>query len=73
LETLYPVVAMVDNIIRFQSDLYEIAETINEVKSHIDTDSEILKLKIEKAFSFVDSLDWKDIAKTFAEEIKRLT
>jgi glycosyltransferase involved in cell wall biosynthesis len=73
LETLYPVVAMVDNIIRFQSDLYEIAETINEVKSHIDTDSETLKLKIEKAFSFVDSLDWKDIAKTFAEEIKRLT
>jgi glycosyltransferase involved in cell wall biosynthesis len=73
LETLYPIVAMVDNIIRFQSDLYEIAETINEVKSHIDTDSETLKLKIEKAFSFVDSLDWKDIAKTFAEEIKRLT
>ena len=73
LETLYPVVAMVDNIIRFQSDLYEIADTINQVKEDLDSNSPVLKSKIEKAFSFVESLDWKDIAKTFSDEIKRLT
>jgi glycosyltransferase involved in cell wall biosynthesis len=72
LNTLYPIVAMVDNIIRFQSDLYEIAETINEVKSDIDSKSPQLKSKIEKAFNYVNSLDWKGISKTFGDEIKRL-
>lgn len=72
LETLYPVVAMVDNIIRFQSDLYEISDTLVQVKSDLDNDSPQLKSKLEKAFEFVKSHDWKNIAKTFAEDIKRL-
>ena len=72
LETMYPVVAMVDNIIRFQSDIYEIAETLVTVKEDMDNSSPALKSKKEKAFQFVKSLDWKEISKTFAEEIKRL-
>jgi|688.fasta_scaffold01175_23 glycosyltransferase involved in cell wall biosynthesis len=72
LETQYPVVAMVDNVIRFQSDLYEIAELLNTVKLDIDNNSIILEDKIEKAFNFVKLLDWETIAKKFAEEIKKL-
>ena len=72
LETLYPIVSTADNIIRYQSDLYEIAETLNLVKGHIDSGSEELKGKVEKAYKFVESLDWKEIAKTFSDEIKRL-
>lgn len=72
LETLYPIVAMVDNVIRFQSDLYEIAEKLDEVYRDINNDSIILKEKVEKAYKFVESLDWSGISKTFAEEIKRL-
>jgi glycosyltransferase involved in cell wall biosynthesis len=72
LETQYPVVAMVDNVIRFQSDLYEIAELLNTVKLYIDNNSIILRDKIEKAFNFVKLLDWETIAKKFEEEIKKL-
>lgn len=72
LETLYPVVAMVDNIIRFQSDIYEISDTLNIVKTHLDSNSPLLQSKLEKAYKFVESHDWKDIAKSFSDDIKRL-
>lgn len=72
LETLYPVVAPIDNIIRFQSDLYEIADTLTMVKEHIQTNSPILQSKVEKAFNFVEGHKWSDIAKTFSDNIKKL-
>lgn len=73
LETLYPIVAMVDNIIRFQSDLYEICETLELVKKEKDSNSAELAKKIELSYKFVEGLSWKDIAKTFSEDIKRLS
>lgn len=73
LETLYPIVAMVDNIIRFQSDLYEIAEVLNQVYKDKESHALDQTLKIEKAFKFVENHDWKEIAKSFSEDIKRLT
>jgi hypothetical protein len=73
LETLYPIVAMVDNIIRFQSDLYEICETLELIYNQKQTNSLEIDNKIKKAYDFVTSLDWKDIAKTFSEDIKRLS
>lgn len=72
LETQYPVVAMVDNIIRFQSDIYEISISLNQIKSDIDNNMPDLLSKIDKAYSFVEKLDWNKIAKIFADEIKRL-
>lgn len=73
LNTLYPVVAMVDNIIRFQSDLYEIAETIDIVKCNIEKKNPYHAEKLDKALKYVQSQDWMRISKVFAEEIKRLT
>lgn len=72
LETLYPTVAMVDNIIRFQSDLYEIAETLDTVKRDMDANSQILAKKMDNAYEFVNSLDWKAISQTFIKAINRL-
>lgn len=72
LETLYPVVALVDNIIRFQTDMYEIADKLNEIERQLHYQDEILTTKTENAYKFVSSLDWKDIAKVFGDEIKRL-
>lgn len=72
LDTLYPIVAMTDNIIRFQSDIYEISDTLAEVKRDIDANHPILTNKVEKAFSFVQSLNWRGISMKFAEEIKKL-
>lgn len=72
LETLYPIVAMVDNIIRFQCDLYEIADTLNQVCKDKTSKALDQKLKIENAYKFVESLNWKDISKVFSDEFKRL-
>jgi len=73
LNTLYPIVATVDNVIRFQSDLYEIAEELNNVKSNIKLNSFEHTQKIEKAYKFVNSLEWDGIAKIFIRAIKELT
>lgn len=72
LETLYPTVAMVDNIIRFQADLYEIADVIDNVKRDIDNNSKDLATKLNKAYEYVHSLDWVLISKHFIKTIKTL-
>ena len=73
LNTLYPISAMVDNIIRFQSDLYEIAETIDLVKKQKQSNDKEYIQKIELAYDFVSNLKWGDISKTFAKAIRTLT
>lgn len=73
LNTLYPISAMVDNIIRFQSDLYEIAETLDQVKKDIDSNSIEYKQKIDNGYDFIKSLRWEDISKTFIKGIRSLT
>lgn len=72
LNTLYPIVALADNIIRFQSDIYEISDTIKQV--YLDKTSKALdlNLKIDKAYKYVESLNWEKIAKEFSDQIKRL-
>lgn len=72
IETLYPIVAMVDNIIRFQSDLYEIADILNLINKQLKEGVSEVNDKLEAAYKFVESLDWKDISKKFADDIKRL-
>jgi glycosyltransferase involved in cell wall biosynthesis len=72
LEDLYPVVAMTDNLIRNQCDLYEIASKLDNVQKRIFQESKAHKHKIEDAYKFVEKLNWKDIAKRFADKIKEL-
>jgi glycosyltransferase involved in cell wall biosynthesis len=73
LDTLYPIVAQVDNIIRFQCDLYEIAENMNFIKDEKDKNSELYQKRVEDAYEYVISLKWSDIAKKFVKAINRLT
>jgi glycosyltransferase involved in cell wall biosynthesis len=72
IETLYPIVATVDNIIRFQSDLYEISDILDLIHRQLYQAESHLINKINAAYKFVESLDWKDISKKFADDIKRL-
>jgi glycosyltransferase involved in cell wall biosynthesis len=72
LNTLYPSVSTIDNVIRFQSDLYEVAETLNYLYNDIQNNSPELALKIDYAYKFIEKYKWEDIAKTFSEEIKKL-
>jgi hypothetical protein len=72
LNTLYPCVAMIDNVVRFQADLYEIAENLNYVYNDIQYKNKDLALKIDNAYKFIANHKWEDIAKEFAKEIKKL-
>ena len=72
LKTLYPCVAMIDNVVRFQADLYEIAENLNYVYNDIQYKNKDLALKIDNAYKFIANHKWEDIAKEFAKEIKKL-
>jgi hypothetical protein len=72
LEELSPDVHNIDNIIRWKCNIYEIAEVINQVDKDKRSNAIDQKLKVEKAFKFVKSLDWHSISKGFSDDIKRL-
>jgi glycosyltransferase involved in cell wall biosynthesis len=71
LNTLYPIVAMVDNVIRFQSDLYEIAEKLDDIRNNMIHSEHISK--VEKAYMYSTSLKWETISKSFIRIIRELT
>jgi hypothetical protein len=71
LENQYPIVSTMDNIIRFQCDLYEIADKLIEVKKDICTGK--VKNKTDAAYNFINGLKWKDIAKILSDKIKELS
>lgn len=72
LEILHPIVDRIDNLIRNQSDLYEVADTLHLVYETIQNDSDEHKQKVENAFNFISKLKWNDIAKRFSDKIKEL-
>jgi glycosyltransferase involved in cell wall biosynthesis len=72
LETLYPVVSPVDNIIRFQTDIYEAAEMINTVRELRYDENIEYKNKVSRAYEYVKCLEWDVIAAKFKDEILRL-
>jgi len=63
---------MVDNVVRFQSDIYEIADVIYNLYLQTESSSVEIHTRVNKAYEFVENLDWKGIAAKFAEEIKTL-
>lgn len=68
LEELYPIVSNVDNIIRHQSNIYEIAEVMAKVREQKDTEPQITML--ENAYNFVNNLHWSHLAMNFIRKIK---
>lgn len=72
LDTLYPTVAMVDNTIRFQSDLYEIADYIRIVSEDKATMHSNYTRKIEASVEYVKSLSWSWIGQRFASDFERI-
>lgn len=72
LETLYPCVAMVDNTIRFQADLNEIAQVLHGIY-HIDVSNrEVLQKRITEAKKYVNKLSWDWISNRFADDFTRI-
>lgn len=68
LQGQYPYCNVNDNVIRYQTDIYEIAETLHEVAKSVGTDE--YKQKIENAYNWVNKLHWKDVCKQWIEYFK---
>lgn len=66
LETLYPCCNQVDSIIRFQTDLYEVAEKIKYVAENREEALE----KAELAYKWAVSLDWSIVSKLWVDHFK---
>jgi glycosyltransferase involved in cell wall biosynthesis len=70
LETLYPYCHTNDNVIREQTDIYEVAEKLLEVAEHKYSRNPILQKKIDASYNWVKKLEWADICKTWVQYFK---
>jgi glycosyltransferase involved in cell wall biosynthesis len=70
LETLYPIVQLNDNIIRQQTDIFEIAEQLNYVAECKYKSPEILEERIKNNYNWIRSLEWKEVCKRWIEYFK---
>lgn len=70
LETIVPFCSTVDNIIREQSDCWEVGEKIIEVANDLTTKSKKLNDKIQKAYEYVNTLKWDAICERWIEYFK---
>jgi len=70
LETIVPFCSTVDNIIREQSDCWEIGERIIEVSNDLLNNNQKLNDKVEKAYKYVNTLTWEDVCKRWVEYFK---
>ena len=72
LEVIYPYCHTNDNVIREQTDIYEIADTLLQVAKDKKQNSPELNLKIEKNYQWIKKLEWKDVCKQWIEYIKEV-
>jgi len=76
LETIYPLCQTIDNVVREQTDIYEIADTLLHVANVMYGKDEGLNLKeemnkkIENSYNWVKSLEWKNVCKQWIEYFK---
>jgi len=70
LETLYPYCSTFDNIIREQTDIYEIGEKILEIAELKYSNSEILKEKLQRNYDWVKKLEWSEVCKVWTQYFK---
>ena len=76
LETLYPYVHTNDNIVRQQTDIYEVADTLKfvaEVKHGLHEEQngkESMQERIENSYKWAKKLEWKEVCKSWIEYFK---
>lgn len=70
LETIVPFCSTVDNIIREQIDCWEVGERIIEVANDLTNNNPKLNDKVDKAYQYVNSLNWENVCKRWVEYFK---
>jgi len=68
LETLYPYCNNIDNVIRQQTDIYEIAENLLKVAKEKD----LVKQKVEANYNWVKKLEWAELCKMWVKYFKEI-
>jgi len=71
LENLYPIAQIADNTKREQCDFVEVADRMQQVYRDKKSGNEILKNKVDEAFSYVQTLDWDIVALEWGNLMKK--
>jgi glycosyltransferase involved in cell wall biosynthesis len=66
LESLYPYVTTAGSMLRYQTDIYEVGEKIIEVALERKNNTQLYQDKIEKAYLYAQSLNWKFVCEDWA-------
>lgn len=70
LETLYPFVNETDNVIRQQTDIYEVAETLLQVAMDKTSNAKDLTDKLERSYQWSKKIEWSEVCKSWIEYFK---
>jgi glycosyltransferase involved in cell wall biosynthesis len=75
-ENLIPIVGTIDNVIREQVDLYEVADTIIHIAKGMNGQlddigfRENLEKRVNSAYEYITSLSWKQVCRSWIEYFK---
>lgn len=72
LETIYPICQPNDNVIREQTDIYEIAEKLVLLSQHIKNQSFDLSKRVELNYEWAKSIEWSKVCKSWADYFKQV-
>jgi glycosyltransferase involved in cell wall biosynthesis len=72
LTTLVPFCSTFDNVIREQTDTYEIADKIIAVAMDKYSNSEVIKNKIQNSYEWVKKLEWSEVCKSWVNYFKEI-
>jgi glycosyltransferase involved in cell wall biosynthesis len=72
LYSFYPYCNQIDNVIREQTDIYEIAETLVQVAKDKISNALDLKFRLENSYNWVRKLEWKEVCKSWVEYFKNV-
>jgi glycosyltransferase involved in cell wall biosynthesis len=70
LETLYPYCHTNDNVIREQTDIFEVADNLILVAEEKYKNTKGLKDKVDRAYNWAKKLEWSEICKSWVEYFK---
>ena len=70
LEGLYPYCNTTDNVVRLQTDIYEIADTLLEVAKLKGTQK--LAEKVDKSYEWIKKLEWSEVTKSWVGYFKEV-
>jgi glycosyltransferase involved in cell wall biosynthesis len=72
LRTIYPYCGTIDNVIREQTDIFEIADTLLQVARDKYTNNEALQKKVEGNYNWVKKLEWAEVCKLWINYFKEI-